>query len=221
MITMNILAKINMRPKNLVFFAIGSSLLLLFLISLFLQTKYSFSTFDPTITNYFQSLIPHSLDTSLSIFSILGTFEVTSLILICLAAVFYRKLKVIPYSLVMFFGIVLFEFIGKLAVLHPGPPHNLLRYDLPFNFPSSQVQTSFSFPSGHVSRTVFLLVVVLFLCLRLIKNKNWRALAIVSSLVFTLVMLISRIYLGEHWASDVIGGIFLGGAMGFLSLLYY
>jgi membrane-associated phospholipid phosphatase len=33
-------------------------------------------------------------------------------------------------------------------------------------------------------------------------------------------MLTSRIYLGEHWTSDVIGGGLLGASFAFLSLLF-
>ena len=70
----------------------------------------------------------------------------------------------------------------------------------------------FSFPSGHVVSYVSLYGFLFFLVYVLFKRSGWRT--AVLSLCGLLVGLvgISRIYLGHHWASDVLGGYALGTA---------
>jgi membrane-associated phospholipid phosphatase len=62
-----------------------------------------------------------------------------------------------------------------------------------------------SFPSGHVANAATTAVVLGFIVRRL-----W---VWVAGLIYTIVMLLSRTYLGAHWLSDTIGGLILGAAV--------
>jgi len=76
---------------------------------------------------------------------------------------------------------------------------------------------SFSFPSGHV---VFFSWVLVLLVVCLAFGRLPRALLAIAWLAAALVLLvdcIGRIYLGEHWPSDVIAGLALG--LGWTSLV--
>jgi len=76
---------------------------------------------------------------------------------------------------------------------------------------------SFSFPSGHV---VFFSWVLVLLVVCLAVGRLPRALLAVAWITAALVLLvdcIGRIYLGEHWPSDVIAGLALG--LGWTSLV--
>lgn len=75
---------------------------------------------------------------------------------------------------------------------------------------------SFSFPSGHV---VFFSWVLVLLVVCLAFGRVPRPLLAVAWIAAALVLLldcIGRIYLGEHWPSDVLGGLALG--LGWTSL---
>ncbi|MDJ0338493.1 phosphatase PAP2 family protein [Cryobacterium sp. PH31-O1] len=62
-----------------------------------------------------------------------------------------------------------------------------------------------SFPSGHVANAATMAA-----CLFIIFPRLWVGIA---GAAYTIVMLLSRTYLGAHWLTDTIGGLLLGAGI--------
>ncbi|MGZ9166262.1 MAG: phosphatase PAP2 family protein [Anaerolineales bacterium] len=73
------------------------------------------------------------------------------------------------------------------------------------------VLKSYSFPSGHVMFYTSLFGFIWYLAYTLLKRSWKRCLLLGFFGGFILLVGVSRIYLGQHWASDVLGAYLLGG----------
>lgn len=172
---------------------------------------------DQDITVVIQSRLTKTLDTPLSFLSLLGAAEITTFFL--LIALFFMKLHRSLITLLMFALGTGIELLGKTFLYHPGPPNIFFRYNLEVLFPSAYVQTGHSYPSGHSFRTAFLTVLVGYLIFqsKKLSQRSKKSLSLLCYL-FLFLMLLSRVSLGEHWTTDVIGGLLLGAGLAGLSI---
>nr|WP_295970917.1 phosphatase PAP2 family protein [uncultured Bacillus sp.] len=69
----------------------------------------------------------------------------------------------------------------------------------------------YSFPSGHAMNAFTLYGILTFLLWRHISSKTGRSVLIVISSCMIALIGISRVYLGVHYPSDIIGGYMGGG----------
>ncbi|MDP3733536.1 MAG: phosphatase PAP2 family protein [Candidatus Daviesbacteria bacterium] len=169
--------------------------------------------FDTTVK--LQDHISRKWDGIFSYFSLLGSAEVTigfCLIMVFLSLMRFRLLAIIGWLMII--PATLAEVFGKLVLFHPGPPVFFHRSLLPTSLPSFYIHTDFSYPSGHMTRTVFLVTIFLLIVLYSLKSNLYKIVAILCLLGFGSMMFLTRIYLGEHWLSDVLGGGLLGLSFG-------
>lgn len=169
------------------------------------------------ITGRFDGLTTLKIDQVFSYFSLWGSAEIT--VGICLVMAFISLIRrkwsaIAGWSMIV--PATLIEVFGKLVIFHPGPPRFFHRSLLPTSLPSFYVHTDFSYPSGHITRTVFIATVFIILLIFSSKNIVPRFVILCMLAGFTFLMGITRVYLGEHWLSDVLGGGLLGLAFGLL-----
>jgi len=122
-----------------------------------------------------------------------------------------KKYRTAALVIPIIFGLMtLAEIYGKSVVHHPAPPFFLLKNPTTV-FPKYYVWEDFSYPSGHAARAIFLAILLFFV----VKRRVW---VMVTLVLFVILISISRIYLGHHWLSDVIGGLILGSGSGLLTI---
>jgi undecaprenyl-diphosphatase len=71
-------------------------------------------------------------------------------------------------------------------------------------------ETSYSFPSGHAMNNAALYVMLTLLTIKYVKNKPKKIVLTVFYIFLPVVIGFSRLYLGVHYAGDILGGWLLG-----------
>lgn len=199
-------------------FLLAAVFLVLFTYFSYIVAKERWQQIDFDTTVKLQDHLPRKYDQIFSYFSLLGSAEIT--VGICLLFTLRALLKwrwrvILGWSIIV--PATLVEIFGKLVLFHPAPPRFFHRSLLPTSLPSFYVHTDFSYPSGHMTRTIFIVTILMVLVIFSSKNNFIRLIISCMLLLVAFLMGLTRVYLGEHWLSDVLGGAILGAAMGFLA----
>jgi undecaprenyl-diphosphatase len=159
---------------------------------------------DLATTHAFQTLASSPLDLLVNWHTLLGQLAITLPAAALLAVVAWRRhggwAWLAPLAILATGPI---ELVFKFGLVHPGPPEELTREF--FNPLGVRVEAPSSFPSGHMARLTFLAVVV--------AGMFPSRLAWIAAGAFVAISLFARVYIGDHWISDAIGGLALGAGL--------
>src|SRR5437764_1563834 len=158
---------------------------------------------DLTITRAIQSYHGVAFDRLMYAVSWLGFFpQVVPIGLLVILGVSLAGLRWEAVSLAFAAGSSLFGGLIKLVVVRPRPSANLVHV-------LNQLHSS-SFPSGHVLVFTSFCGFLVFLGYTLLKPSGIRSTLLIVLGCILAFMGPSRIYLGQHWFSDVMGAYLFG-----------
>jgi undecaprenyl-diphosphatase len=147
---------------------------------------------------------PASLDHAVADFTALGS--VTVLVFVALVSVGYllimkRGFKALALSVALAGGLLLSESLKRIFE-RDRPPEE---------YRVAEVLNA-SFPSGHALMSTVVYLVIGAMLARAMPRRRLRYYVIGVAILMALLVGMSRVYLGVHWATDVLGGWCLGAA---------
>ncbi|MGX7173274.1 phosphatase PAP2 family protein [Enterococcus ratti] len=190
-----------MKQKS-IFHIVGTCFLFLFL-SLSYLVKYQpvlLSEFDQSITIFIRTPYPDWNTYQLSITK-MGNSSTVILLFLIVSFLLWRKKKRpeliwLAVNFIIIAGII--NPLIKLFVMRIRPSLVYL-----------VVEYSYSFPSGHAATSMILYGSLLFILPTLIQTNSFRLLLQFFLAVIIITVGISRVYLGVHFPSDILGGYLL------------
>lgn len=192
---------------------IKNQLSLAFLVTLLSLLAFSFMAvqinaekighFDQLIIAFVQGIESPVLTSVMKFFTFIGSFKgviLLSVLILCIfPKILHRRIELILFVMVIIGSVVLNHLLKWF--FHRARPdlHRLIEIG------------GFSFPSGHAMNAFTVYGILTFLLWRHIPSKWLRVLLISFSIFMISSIGLSRIYLGVHFPSDILGGYFASG----------
>jgi undecaprenyl-diphosphatase len=140
-----------------------------------------------------------------------GDVRIITILGISMAIVLFRhhKSAYVAGLALAIFGSFLFSYALKLIVARDRPLPSLALIDAP----------GYSFPSMHAACSMALYGFLIYMIYTLLHPARHRLPVAFATAALIALIGFSRIYLGVHYLSDVLGGFFVGGIFLWLAIL--
>ncbi|MGP7815906.1 phosphatase PAP2 family protein [Niallia sp. 01092] len=164
------------------------------------------------------------------IIAIIQSYVTESFTTIMIVISFFGSIKGITFFIVLLTGILCWRKKWALAIFLVGTSGigALLNKGLKWYFKRERpdilplvVEQSYSFPSGHSMGSLLFYGSLAYIIIHLVKTTNMKLAAVLILAFIILCIGISRIYLGVHYPTDVLGGFSIGIAFLFLCIICF
>ena len=156
--------------------------------------------FDQTLISFIQGFESQTLTSIMKLFTFIGSFPVILVLFFIVSFILYFVLR--SRAEVFLLGTVILgtQVINRDLKI-------FFHRDRP-NFHLLINESGYSFPSGHAMSAFAVYGILTFIFWRHIPNRFGRTALVLFSSLLILIIGTSRIYLGVHYPSDIIGGYF-------------
>lgn len=184
-----------------------------FILIAFLVGENKFHRFDNRVISLIQGIEAPILTTFMTFFTDLGSMKSIVWIMILVMTILYKFLghrKELIFLAVVVIGSSQLNWILKIIFQRARPTfHRIIEAN------------GYSFPSGHSMAAFSMYGALAFLVWKHVPTVIGRVITILLSALFIVVIGISRIYLGVHYPSDVIGGYLISACWLTSSIWFY
>ena len=183
--------------------AILAALLISLLLTSVFAHKYARFPGDLTLELHIQALDSSFVKQAMKVVSQIGGGQVATILLVAAAILFWVKHRRKDSLLLIGAGLLsLLDRLLKILVDRPRPSPDLVSV--------IEINHSGSFPSGHATFAMAFFGALFYFSSIYVGRPILKRLIQIVSVAIILLTGISRIYLGAHWPSDVLGGYLLG-----------
>jgi membrane-associated phospholipid phosphatase len=167
---------------------------------------------DLSLTLWLQSSNNHLMLSAMECISFVFGGWSAALVVVAVGIIVWWRVGRLEAIIILAGGLItLVNTALKLVINRPRPSADLVRVLSP--------EQGNGFPSGHAFFVILILGLTAYFIFINLKNRALRILVLAGLIALILLTGISRVYLGVHWPSDVIGGYLIGGV--FLTVLIW